>query len=276
MRHGPRRLGLVSSVLGSATAPPLLVLHGITGSRRYWLPRMRPLAERYRLLVPDLPGFGQSPKPFVEYTMSFFVETLLGYLDQCGESRRSLRIVGHSLGALLALELAASGEIEVERLVLLNVPCYSDPDSAHRVMLGGSPSYRRLLTVNSLAASLAQVRRNGWRLTARYVRRLPWAVLVDSRKFTFRSLSSTLEHCLLHYNIDALLRRPLPPVPALLVHGDQDQVAPLAAVERLVELLPHPRLHVIHGAGHNLFHTHHAECMGLLERFLLARRPGGP
>jgi pimeloyl-ACP methyl ester carboxylesterase len=257
------------SVLGPLDAPPLLVLHGITASRRYWLPRILPLASSYRLYVPDLPGFGASPKPVTDYTMRFFVETAMGLLEQHGLSGRPFRIVGHSLGALVGLELAARSDCRVERLALLNLPRFRDDEEAHRIMLDGSASYRSLLTVNSLGASWAQIRRAGLRLTARNVRRIPWGVIADARKFSFRSLSSTIEHCLLGYRVDGVVRSVPPELPLLLLHGDQDQVAPLPAVLELVRDRPATTVRVLRGAGHNPFHTHTTQCLSELASFLV-------
>jgi pimeloyl-ACP methyl ester carboxylesterase len=282
----PRDLPLAASILGREDAPALLALHGITGSRRYWQPRILSLTDRYRLLIPDLPGFGQSPKPFADYTMDFFIEVLEGFLERQGETRRPLCVLGHSLGALIALELAARRPERIERLVLLNVPRFSDPESAHRLLLDGSSSYRSMLTVNSLAASWAQLRRNGFRLAARSRRRrpgpggvdgrevsvravrLPWPVVVDGRKFSFRSISSTLEHCVLHYTMNPVLDALPATLPALLIHGTHDQVAPLSGVRELCERPPYPALRVIQGAGHNLYHTHATECLAMIVGFL--------
>jgi pimeloyl-ACP methyl ester carboxylesterase len=232
---------------------------------------MAPLASKYRLLVPDLPGFGFSPKPFVDYTPEFFVESLLRFLDQekIG-SDTPVHVVGHSLGANLALELAARFPARVGRLVLMNVPRYNDPDEAHHVWVAGSASYRNLLTINSLAANVAQVRRTGLRLTTRSVRRLPWGVVADARRFTFRSLTSTLEHCLLHYRVDDVLSR-LPDAPALLIHGDCDQVAPLGRILDLPRTRGRLAIHVIRGAGHHPFHTHTSLCLRLIEGHLAGR-----
>lgn len=269
----PRALRLWTTTLGSPEAPLVLVLHGITASRRYWLPRILPLARHHWLLVPDLPGFGQSPKPFVDYTMEFFVEAVLGLLEQRRVSERRLSIIGHSLGALLALELAVRLPDQVERVALLSMPRFTSPEAAHRIMLAGSASYRRLLTVNSMAANWAQMKRTGWRLTARNLRRLPWSALSDARKFTFRSLSSTLEHCLMHYDVDPVLARFPSKTPALMIHGAQDSVAPVENVAELCERPPHPTLRIIPEAGHNPFHTHTGECLDLIQRLLENPQP---
>lgn len=262
----PSSLPLKRSVVGDVASPPVLVLHGITGSRRYWLPRILPLASRYRLLVPDLPGFGFSPKPFVDYTPAFFVDSLLDFLHQ-EKIEGPVHVLGHSLGAILALELASRRPERIGRLALLNVPCYNDPEEAHRLWIAGSASYRNLLSINSLGANLAQMRRTGFRLTTRYVRRLPLAVLADARRFTFRSLTSTLEHCLLHYRVDDVLET-LAETPALLIHGDNDQVSPVASLVELSKRRAQLSLHVIRGAGHHPFHTHTSECLRLIAAHL--------
>jgi len=271
-RLTPRSLKLHRSIVGPEGAPPVLVLHGITGSRRYWLPRILPLARHYRLIIPDLPGFGLSPKPFTDYTPSFFLETLVGLLEQEGLENEKLRIVGHSLGGVLGMELAAKYPELVERLTLLNIPRLSDPQKAHEIWFDGSASYRNLLMANSLRHNLAQVRRTGLRLTAKYMRHLSWAVVADCRRFTFRSLTSTLEHCLLHYRVDELLPT-VPRLPILLIHGDADQVAPIEAAMGFPSSHPFPALRVIKGAGHHPFQTHTSICMKLIHAHLEDREP---
>ncbi len=265
---GPlKAMTLHRHVIGPRDAPVVLVLHGITESRRYWLPHIRPLATRYRLLIPDLPGFGLSPKPHTDYTPEFFVKALLDFLDEETPADAPVAMIGHSLGALLAFEIAARLGERVKRLALLSVPRFDDPEQAHRAWLAGSFSYRNLLATNSLAANVAQMRRTGVRLTARYLRRLPWSVVSDSRRFTFRSLTSTLEHCLLRYRVDDILAL-APRIPVLLIHGEADQVAPLANLRDLPSLPPYPVLQVIRGAGHHPFHTHAELCVPLIEAHL--------
>jgi len=157
----PRPPELHRLVAGPAGAPTVLALHGITESRRYWLPRILPLSERFRLIVPDLPGFGMSPKPFTDYTPDFFIDSIEALLEQEAPGA-TLAILGHSLGALLALEFAARHPQRVERLVLLSLPRFDDPDEAHRVWFAGSYSYRNLLSSNSMGG-LRRVRRGASR-----------------------------------------------------------------------------------------------------------------
>jgi len=253
--------------LGPPDRQAILFLHGITGSRRYWQKRGRPLSSRYRLVLPDLLGFGLSPKPDIDYTMDVFRESLRTFLEDIGLADRPLSIVGHSLGSLIALEYAARYGAHVRRMVLFSLPRFSDPQTAHALFWKGSPHYRRLFNEHSLRETLAQMKRSGLEITLRYLFRFPWSVIVDAHKFTFRSLTSTLEHCLLNYPVDRILPR-VPPIPTLLVHGERDTVAPYETIYSLPAVYPFMRLASIRGTGHHLFLTHTRRCLELIEAFL--------
>src|SRR5262245_9631023 len=258
---------------GNPRGPVVLFLHGITGSRRYWQRKVRPLGREYRIIIPDLLGFGLSPKPYLEYTIETFRDSVRSLVEEIDLASRPLTFVGHSLGGLIALEYAARYGAHVRRMILLSLPRFSDPATAHARFWSGSPHYRRLLNEHSLRETLSQMKRSGLELTLRYMLRFPWTVLVDSHKFTFRSLTSTLESCLLNYQVDGILPS-VPPVPTLLIHGEQDSVAPIAMVLDLPDRYPQFRLAAVRGTGHRVFLTHTRRCLDLIQTFLLEHRDG--
>ena len=260
---------------GAVDAPVIIFIHGITGSRRYWLRRVSHLAGRYRLILPDLLGFGLSAKPHVEYTIDLFRDSIRSLVEELGLADRPLIFVAHSLGGLVALEYAARYEGHVSRMALLSIPRFTDPATAHSVFWRGSPNYRRLLNQHSIGETIAQAKRSGLEITLRYLFRFPLSVIVDSHKFTFKSLTSTLEHCLLNYRIDDILPS-VPPTPTLLIHGEQDSVAPLDHIRLLPTTYPFMRLETIRGTGHHLFLTHTRRCLELMEEFLRQDQGGIP
>jgi len=268
------RLPLHHVRLGPPGAPTALFLHGITESCRYFLPRVRGLADAFHLVLPDLPGFGRSPKPLVAYDTELFARALEWFLQETGLDERPIHIVGHSLGAILALELAARRPALVDRLVLLNLPRFSDPASARRIFWNGSPSYRKLLQQHSLRANLSQLRRTGFVPAVRNVWGIPLQVLADSRRFTFQSLTSTLENCLLNYSVDPVLER-APRRPTLLLHGRRDQVAPFDRVKELASRHDHMELRSFPGSGHHVLHTHPSACLLLIRAHLSGRELPG-
>jgi pimeloyl-ACP methyl ester carboxylesterase len=253
--------------LGNDRKGIILFLHGITGSRRYWEKRVLPLAEDYLLILPDLLGFGLSPKPYLEYDVNVFRDSLYNFLQYNGFGSRRLHLVGHSLGGIIALEYAIRYPESVDRLVVMSLPRHENFHSAHEYFWKGSPSYRKLLNEHSVLENLAQLRRTGLDLTLKYLFRLPWGVIADARKFTLKSLTSTLEHCLLHYRIDPTLEK-LDSRPVLWIHGHLDQVAPFEQVRNLPVRFPFIQMESFPTSGHHVFLTHTRDCLTMIQDFL--------
>src|SRR5262245_62346665 len=78
----------------------ILFLHGITESRRYFSGPLGALADEYELYIPDLPGFGLSPKPAMTYSMDIFRDAVREFVTHHRLHERPIWVVGHSLGAL--------------------------------------------------------------------------------------------------------------------------------------------------------------------------------
>ena len=253
--------------MGDPSARKLVFLHGITGSRRYFHRRVTPLAKSHRIVIPDLLGFGLSPKPHVDYTIPRFSQSVRLLMQDEKIAGSPHVIVGHSLGALIGIHYAIEHPDEVEALILLNLPRFSSYEEAHRLFWLGSPSYRKLLKEHSIGENIAQARRSGVDLFLKYLVKFPWGVLADCRKFTMRSLTSTLDNCLLNYRLDDVLPR-LRPLPVLLVHGQRDGVAPLDNIRHLPADYPYMRLEVIPSSGHHVFLTHTRRSLRLIEDFL--------
>ena len=256
---------------GRPGADCILFLHGITESRRYFTRKVAPLRDRFELFIPDLPGFGLSPKPATRYSMDLFLRATRTFIEHHGLDGRPIRIVAHSLGTLIALEYAAAYPGHARRLVLLSLPRHLSRAEAHRIFWEGSASYRRLLREHSIRESFRQLKRTGLGMSLRYARRFPWQVLADSRKFTFLSLTSTLENCLLDYRVDRILPR-VPPVPTLLIHGDRDQVAPFEHILPLPDRYAWLHLLPIHGSGHHMLHTHNRQILTAIRSFFALDR----
>jgi len=181
--------------------------------------------------------------------------------------------VGHSLGAIISAEYAVSWPEDVIRMVLVNLPRYRSPEEAHLLFYAGSPNYRKLLGEHSIAANVAQLRRTGVDLFLRYALSFPFGVYADCRKFTLRSLTSTLLDSLIQYRVDDTLSK-LKGTPTLLIHGKRDTVAPLANIRGLVDTYPFMRLEAIDNSGHHVLLTHSRKCMRLIGRFLGEADPG--
>ena len=98
--------------------PPLLVLHGFTGSAAGWGPLVAAWAPFFTALAVDLPGHGRSASPadVAAYTMAATVADLVAVLDRAGVARA--HVLGYSMGGRVALALALAHPDRVGALVL--------------------------------------------------------------------------------------------------------------------------------------------------------------
>lgn len=101
--------------------PTLLAVHGVGGSGRYFRPLAERLGHRYRIVAPDLAGFGASDKPDLGYDRAFHLANLDAALVDTPPG--PITLVGHSLGGVFAAHWAASrGGERVAALALAAAP----------------------------------------------------------------------------------------------------------------------------------------------------------
>jgi pimeloyl-ACP methyl ester carboxylesterase len=110
-------LGYRMRYLVAGAGEPVLLLHGLADTGDSWMRILPGLARRYQVFAPDLLGCGGSEKPRVNYSLWALAVYMRHFLDAVGVERAD--IVGHSLGAGLALHLFFQYPERVRRLVLL-------------------------------------------------------------------------------------------------------------------------------------------------------------
>ena len=94
----------------------LILLHGIGASAERWSRVISPLSKYYRVIAPDIIGFGYSDKPTVEYSMDFFLDFFDEFLGNLKVDKAN--IAGSSFGGHLATEFAIRSGRRVEKLIL--------------------------------------------------------------------------------------------------------------------------------------------------------------
>ncbi|HKX81865.1 MAG TPA: alpha/beta fold hydrolase [Nitrososphaera sp.] len=97
---------------------PVLLVHGLGGSIDSWRYNIDALSRGARVFALDLPGFGQSDKPLIDYTVEFYRDFMIKFIGRFGLQNTS--IVGSSLGGQIAAELAIARPDLVGRLVLVS------------------------------------------------------------------------------------------------------------------------------------------------------------
>jgi pimeloyl-ACP methyl ester carboxylesterase len=107
------------SAAEAGSGPALLAVHGLGGSKASFLPTIGALADAYRVIAVDLPGFGDSVKPLrAPFDAPYFASVMAEVLDAAGVG--SAHVVGNSMGGRIGIEMALTMPERVERLVLLS------------------------------------------------------------------------------------------------------------------------------------------------------------
>lgn len=131
------------NVYVAGEGPPILLLHGLGGSGRYWAGLSGHLGGR-TLIAPDLAGFGRSGKPAAAYTRDFHLDALDHLLEDLGEST-PLAVAGHSMGGVLAALFTVRHPERVGRLAVVASPFPRAQEHPHGVPRG--PGSRALYAV---------------------------------------------------------------------------------------------------------------------------------
>ena len=202
------------------------LLHGLSGSSRWWARNIRGLSAHYRVLVPDVVGFGRSrvaaaPLPDVPGLAAVLGEWLGFAADG------PAHVVGHSMGGQLSIHLASRHGEHVKRLVLVDaagVPRPLTPAYVTRFAYEvapprqwGDPTFLPVILGDALSAG-------------------PWNVM--------RALRHILRDDV----------RPLLPdirQPTLILWGERDAIIPPHHGEEMRRLIPGSRLLMLRGAYHN-------------------------
>jgi abhydrolase domain-containing protein 6 len=124
--------------LEAGQGPPVLLLHGFTGSKENWLPVIAALAREYRVIAPDLPGWGfldpDDPRPPYGYLAD--AARLAAFADSVIPQAR-YHLVGHSMGGGIAAVHAGQWPQRIERLVLMSAAGVAYDNAFTRSVLGG-------------------------------------------------------------------------------------------------------------------------------------------
>ena len=136
--------------LDEGSGPPLVLLHGLGSSARDWEFQFHVYSRTFRVIAPDLRGFGASQRsgPF---SIPQFAADMWALLAHLGIDR--FRLVGYSMGGAVALQMATTQPWRIERLLIANsVPSFRPTNWSHWYMIGYRFFWMALLGPKVLAA----------------------------------------------------------------------------------------------------------------------------
>lgn len=252
--------------------PPLILIHGLGGSSEDFFLAAPFLARSRTVYIPDLPGFGDSEKPDAPYSMDWFLQILHEMHGRLGLGPTAW--LGHSMGGLLSLLLAARHPGLAERVVAV---C---PGGGHKKLLLRWRLLRNVLlgTSGKLRIRWAQPLRLYFPLVLFF----EWSPL--ARDFSRRFIShwngpqgALLERSFVRAGL-SIFETPIWPeiggitCPVLMITGRHDWVTTGEQTSRLARHLPPDRKLLELRGGHMLPYTHTGElCRAALDFLRLPR-----
>lgn len=239
--------GIQTNYHDVGSGEPVLLIHGSgpgVSAWANWRLSLPALSTKFRVIAPDMAGFGFSERPTnYQYSMENWVTQAVGLLDALGLERASL--VGNSFGGALALALAIHHPERVNKLVLMGsvgVP-FKITEGLDRVW-GYEPSlqamkslldifaYNRALVTDELAELRYQASiRPGFQESFSAMFPAPRQRWVDAMTSALADIRALPHH-------------------TLIIHGRDDQVIPLQNAYDLLDLIERSELHVFGQCGH--------------------------
>jgi pimeloyl-ACP methyl ester carboxylesterase len=231
--------------LDGGSGPTLVLLHGIFAEKDHWVDFARPLTAHYRVLAPDLPGFGESTRlPIHDYGYSMQVEKLKDFLDQMGVQKAHL--AGNSLGGTVAVLFALRYPERVASVALVGAP--------HGLRTPQPSEMDALIDAGKSPLVVTHPEAFEPMLDFVFAQRplLPYPILHAAKEDALRNAASNTriwnaqrnDRYLLDTRIDALKH------PTLVLWGEKDRLFDVSGAAMLRQRLPHAQVHVLPGVGH--------------------------
>jgi len=247
-----------TAYIAAGNGQPVVLIHGAVAGGITWYGVIGPLSHHWRVIVPDVVGYGESDKPSAAYDRPYFAAWLRAFLDALDLPKVSL--VGSSQGGAIALQFALENPDRVDRLVLA--------DSAglgKEISLGGILG---LMWGNTIPSKVA-----GWWFN-RYL-------VYDPRSIDAVWAEYKLEVCRMPGGKRVFWQgrgKAVAPIPVeqlrqvihptLIIWGKEERFFPLSQAEAAQRVLPRAQLRVIPKAGHIAFFDQPEAFCDLIIRFL--------
>ncbi len=194
------------------TGTPLVLLHGLGNNHKSWSYVLEHLDyKKWRVIVVDLLGFGDAPKPDVEYSPKDHSDAIIATLDELGIKQAV--VAGHSMGSLIAIDLAARHKGRVKRLALLGAPLYKQKprDSWWRRMTRAEGAYFTLFEIVKKNPDAIQA---GGNIADELV---PFVKGMEITEETWPAYKKSLEHTIMQY--ETYKQATKLTIPTLVVNG---------------------------------------------------------
>ena len=220
---------------------PLVLVHGFLGSSTMWKPQIDFLKNHFRVITPDLPGFGKSKKAKSHNSIQSLSNLILDCLEE--KKIRKFHLLGHSMGGMIVQEMTKNKGDKISKLI-----CYSTGPK------GEMPG--RFETVD---ASRENLKKNGLKKMARNIAKT-WFVKGENAKYfdvcieagrqtSMEAADNSLVAFKNWNGVDALKNIKNK---TLIIWGDKDKSYNLSQAKNLEKNISNSSLIIFNGCAHNV------------------------
>ena len=210
---------------------PLLILHGWGSRSENWQKVGELLAEKgLKVIIPDLPGFGQSDRPKKIWSLENYCDFVEEFARGLGLERFSL--LGHSFGGSLVLKLSLRIPEKIDRLYLVSAACFRRKSIKKRILFVLAKIFKIFSFIPFLRKAFYKfiVRKSDYSYTDGIMRDIYLGVIKED-------LSDLLERI---------------QVPTNIIWGEKDNIIPLKQAKVINQKIKNSKLIVIPNANHDL------------------------
>lgn len=236
--------------------PVIIMIHGYRGTH-HGLELIAKCLNGYRVIVPDLPGFGESKPLENEHSLKNYATWLSGFIDSLNLSKPPI-LLGHSFGSIITSSYASVNPTKITKLILVNpigAPALKGskafmtrlalfyywlgcklPERMAMHWLSSKP------TVMIMSTTMAKTRDKDLRKFIHSQHLTHFSSFANS-KVASEAFKTSTKH-----NVRDFAQTVT--VPTLIIAGDRDDITPILKQRELATLFPNARLEIIKGVGH--------------------------
>ncbi|WP_025663239.1 alpha/beta fold hydrolase [Aquimarina megaterium] len=227
----------------------LVLLHGLTGSLNYWKRELDHITKTHSLLLIDLLGFGDSPKPKSDYSLSSQLQAIELVLNKEGFNDGKTTIAGHSMGAIISLALLEKQPTWFKAGILIGIPVYKDADEFKKIM--STHSFVDRISASKFSKYVCMVHPI-FMTHAFKPDNLTDDVYKDAKKHHWMSYYYSLTEVILKTNLHKIAKN-TSDKKVLFIHGKKDTTAPFENAVRLSEVYKNSKVVPSSDGDHQFF-----------------------
>ncbi len=221
-KYNPEIMQLNYEIMGSGEKT-FVFIHGLTGSKNYWKKELETISKTHQVLLVDLLGFGDSPKPNCNYSLNIQLEALERIINKESFNNGKVIIVGHSMGAIISMALLEKNPYWFKTGVFISTPVYKNADEFKKIM--SKNSFVDRISTGKFSKYLCMIH-PVFMSSVFKPDNLTNEVYEDAKKHNWQSYYYSLTEVVLKTDLNSLANT-IKEKEVLFIHGKQDKIAPL-------------------------------------------------